>query len=476
MKRAFALTALLLLGQPALAQELPDATVADLPPALAASARGLRAAGLADRRAWELIASLTTEVGPRLAGSDAEARARAWAVRTMRDLGFANVHVEPFTLPGWRRGIERAAVVGDAAQPLAVTALGGSVATPAGGLEAEIVRFGDLYEIEALPAGSLDGKIAFIDLRNFRAQNGDGYRNTVHVRGNGPSAAAEKGAVALLIRSVGTDSHRFPHTGQTRYRDGVPRIPAAALSAPDADQLDRLLARGPVRVHLELTPTLFDDAPSGNVVGDIPGRGRGDEIVIVGGHLDSWDLGTGAIDDAAGVGITLAAAKLVAEQAGPTARTIRVVLWGSEEPGLYGARAYAEAHKAELATHVIGAESDFGAGRIWSFQTRVGAEDRPWTNAIHRLLRPLGIGRGNNEAGGGPDLSPLARAGMPVVTLAQDGSDYFDLHHTADDTFDKVSLDAVQQNVAAYAVFLYLAAMLDVDFRPAAAGAAPHAP
>ncbi len=476
MKRAFALTALLLLGRPALAQELPDAAVAELPPALAATARELRDAGLEDTRAYRLIGALTTEVGPRLAGSDAEARARAWAVRTMRKLGFANVHVEPFTLPGWRRGIERAAVVGDAAQPLAVTALGGSVATPAGGLEGEVVRFGDVYEIEALPANALRGRIAFIDLRNYRAQNGDGYRNTVHIRGNGPSAAAEKGAVALLIRSVGTDSHRLPHTGQTRYRDGVPKIPAAALSAPDADQLDRLLERGPVRVRLELTPTLFDAAPSGNVVGEIPGRGRSDEIVIAGGHLDSWDLGTGAIDDAAGVGITLAAAKLVAEKAGPPARTIRVVLWGSEEPGLYGARAYAAAHKAELAKHVIGAESDFGAGRIWRFETRVGAEDLPWTNAIHRLLRPLGIGRGANEAHGGPDVSPLARAGMPVVELAQDGSAYFDLHHTADDTFDKVAPDAVQQNVAAWAVFLWLAAEMDVDFRPAGAGAAPHAP
>ncbi len=476
MKRILAAAALMLGTAPAWAQELPDTAVAELPPALVATARALRAAGLADERGYGLIRSLTTEIGPRLAGSDAEARARAWAVRTMRELGFANVHVEPFALPGWRRGIERAAVVGDHAQPLAVTALGGSVATPAGGLEAGLVRFGDLYEIEALPAGSLDGKIAFIDLRNYRAQNGDGYRNTVYIRSNGPAAAAEKGAVALLIRSVGTDSHRLPHTGQTRYRDGVPKIPAAALSAPDADQLDRLLARGPVRVHLELTPERFDDAPSGNVVGEIPGRTRGDEIVIVGGHLDSWDLGTGAIDDAAGVGITLAAAKLVAETAGPPKRTIRVVLWGSEEPGLYGARAYAEAHQAELAKHVIGAESDFGAGRIWRFATRVGAEDLPWTNAIHRLLRPLGIGRGGNEAHGGPDVSPLARAGMPVVTLAQDGSAYFDLHHTADDTFDKVALEDVQQNVAAWAVFLWLAAEMDVDFRPATASAAPHAP
>ncbi|MFQ5346847.1 MAG: M20/M25/M40 family metallo-hydrolase [Rhodothalassiaceae bacterium] len=476
MKRMLFAAAFVLGAAPLSAQELPEAAVADLPPALLATARALREAGLADERGYRLIESLTTEVGPRLAGSEAEARARDWAVKTMRALGFANVHVEPFTLPGWRRGVERAAVLGAHAQPLAITALGGSVATPEGGLEAEIVRFSDLYEIEALPAGALAGKIAFIDLRNYRAQNGDGYRNTVYVRSNGPAAAAEKGAVALLIRSVGTDSHRLPHTGQTRYREGVPRIPAAALSAPDADQLDRLLALGPVRVRLALTPTLFDDAPSGNVVGEIPGRLHPEEIVIAGGHLDSWDLGTGAIDDAAGVGITLAAAKLIAETAGPPARTIRVVLWGSEEPGLYGARAYAKAHEAEIASHVIGAESDFGAGRIWSFATRVGREDRPWTNAIHRLLRPLGIGRGDNEAGGGPDVSPLARAGMPVVELRQDGSRYFDLHHTADDTFDKVARAAVQQNIAAWAVLLWLTAESDVDFRPAKANPAAHAP
>lgn len=460
--RIAAMLAAAMLAAPVAAQN----EVAELPAELVMSATALREAGLVDRLGHELIESLTTEVGPRLAGSEAEERARQWAVRKMRELGFANVRVEPFEVPGWRRGVERARVLGASAQPLAVTALGGSVGTPEGGVEGEIVRFADLYELEAAAEGSLAGKIAFVDLRMYRAQDGSGYGNTNYIRGGSPSVAARKGAVAVLIRSVGTDSHRFPHTGGTRYAADAPKIPAAALSNPDADQLARLLARGSVRVALELGAEPLEPASSGNVIGEIVGAEAPDEIVVIGGHLDSWDLGTGAIDDGAGVGITMAAAKLILDSGWRPRRTIRVVLWGAEEIGLYGARAYAEAHAEELDRHVMASESDFGAGRVWNFQTRVGEEDRPWTNAIHRLLRPLGIGRGNNEAGGGPDVTPLRAAGVPVATLAQDGRDYFDLHHTADDTFDKIDLADVQQNVAAWAVFTWLAASLDVDFRP----------
>lgn len=440
--------------------------VADLPQDLIQQAQSLRTAGLEDQIGMKVIESLTTEVGPRLAGSEREAHARDWAVAKLEQLGFSNISVEPFTMEGWERGIETAYVLGNAAQPLTITALGGSVATDNKGLIADVVRFDDLYKLEAVPDGSLDGKIVFMDLKIYRTQDGSGYGNTNYIRGNSPSIAAKKGAAAVLIRSVGTDSHRFPHTGGTRYQDGIARIPAAALSNPDADQLARLLERETVKVHLTLTPRALGPVQSGNVIADIKGSQSPEEIVVIGGHLDSWDLGTGAVDDGAGVGITMAAAKLIMDSGIQPKRTIRLILWGAEEVGLLGARAYAEAHKDNLDHHVMAAESDFGAGLIWNFETRVGEHALPFTNAIHRQLRPLGIGRGHNEAGGGPDVIPLRMAGVPVVSLTQDGNDYFDLHHTANDTFDKINLKNIQQNVAAYAVFAWLAANMDVDFRP----------
>lgn len=443
-------------------------SVATLDPALVEQAAKLRAKGLSDQQGYKLIEGLTTEIGPRLAGSDREAAARQWALKTLKDLDFETARIEPFTMDGWARGVETARIVGEAAQPLHITALGGSVATPEDGITAQVVRFTDLYELEAAPEGSLDGKIAFVDLKLYRSQDGSGYGNTNYIRGNSPSVAAQKGAVGVLIRSVGTDSHRFPHTGGTRYKDGIAKIPAAALSNPDADQLARLLERGTAQVHMTLTPKALGPVQSGNVIAEIKGTEQSEKIIVIGGHLDSWDLGTGAVDDGAGVGITMAALNLIKDSGFAPKRTIRLVLWGAEEVGLLGARAYAEAHKDELADHVIAAESDFGAGRVWDFRTRVGEEDLPFTNAIHRQLRPLGIGRGANDSGGGPDVIPLRMAGVPVAALYQDGTDYFDLHHTANDTFDKIDLADIQQNIAAYAVFAWLTANLDVEFRPQA--------
>lgn len=445
--------------------------IAALPPSLIDETVALREAARTDDIAWHALERLTTEIGPRLAGSAREAAARELMAEMLQAAGFANVRIEPFEMQGWARGAERAEILGPSAQPLLVTALGGSVATPEAGLEAEVRRFADLHELEALEDGALAGAIAFIDLRMFRAQDGSGYGNTNHIRRDGPSLAARKGASAVIIRSVGTDSHRFPHTGGTRYAEDVARIPAAALSNPDADQLARLLARGPVRLHLTLTPKALGPVSSGNVIAEIPGSDLREEIVLIGGHLDSWDLGTGAIDDGAGIAITMAAAQRILKSGKTPRRTIRLILWGAEEPGLLGARAYAEAHKDELGKHVLASESDFGAGRIWRFDTRFGAEDLPLARAMHRLLRPLGIGFGNNEAGGGPDVIPLRMGGVPAVSLQQDGTDYFDLHHTPDDTLDKVDPEALRQNVAAWTTLVWLAANIEGDLRPAQAAA-----
>mgnify|MGYP001820164454 FL=1 len=419
--------------------------------------------------AFAIVESLTTEVGPRLAGTEAEARARQWAVAKLRELGFPSVRVEPFKVPLWLRGVERARIVAPFPQPLTITALGGSASTGPGGVTGEVVSFDSLAALAAAADGSLQGRIAFVDEPMTRTQDGSGYSVAVAKRRDAAYEAERLGAGALLIRSVGTSSRRFAHTGQMRDAGSSEQrgVPAAALAAPDADQLRRALGRGqPVELEVTITPEQRPPASSGNVIAEIPGRERPDEIVLAGAHLDSWDLGTGAVDDGAGVGIVVAAAKLLMDHLprGPR-RTVRIVLFGSEEVGIIGARAYAEQHAATLADHVLAAESDFGAGDIWRFDTRVAPDKLPIVDTIGQALRPLGIGPGGNDAHGGPDLEYLREAGVPVAGLVQNGWDYFDLHHTPDDTLDKIAPGALDQNVAAYAVLLYLVAESRADFR-----------
>jgi Predicted aminopeptidases len=429
-------------------------------PALEAAAQ-LRERALADATAWQVTESLTTEIGPRLAGSEADARAVAWAQAKFRELGFDKVWTEPVTFPKWERRAESAQVLGPHAQPLAVTALGGS---PGGTVEGEVVRFADLAALEAAPEGSLAGKIAFVDYRMEAARDGRGYGPGGAVRSRGPSLAIRKGAAGFLMRSAGTDSHRVPHTGITRFDEGLEPVPSAALANPDADQLARLLERGPVRVRLALDCGWDGTYTSYNVIGEITGRSRPQEVVLLGAHLDSWDLGTGAVDDAAGIGITMAAAHLIRQMPRRPARSIRVVAYANEEQGLLGGRAYAERHAGEAARHVLAAESDFGAGRVYAFNTGAPEHARKATEQIAQALAPLGIEYAPGVGGPGPDIGPLAARGVTWAWLAQDGSDYFHLHHTADDTLDKVDPEALAQNVAAWAVFAWLAAEAEGDF------------
>jgi Zn-dependent M28 family amino/carboxypeptidase len=426
---------------------------------------------LADERAYEILESVTTEIGPRLGGSEAEARARVWGAAKMKAMGFKNVRIETFDMPAWSRVSESAAIVAPFPQPLTVTALGNSVSTPEGGVTAEVVRYRTLTELKGAPLTGIEGKIVFVDEKMTRTQDGSGYGVAVAKRSEATVEAAKRGALAAVIRSVGTDSHRNPHTGMMRIFEGAAVVPAAALSNPDADQLERALrlAKGPVTMTLDLKTAKTPGAPGGNVVGEIPGRT--DELIVIGGHLDSWDLGTGAIDDGAGIAITLAAAKLIDEMSGKPGRTIRVVMWGAEEVGLFGAKAYAEAHKDELPRHALAAESDFGAGKIWSMQTKFGEASAPKAELFADALRRLGVGPGDNSASGGPDVGPLREAGVPVLDLKQDGADYFDFHHTPDDTLDKVDPEALKQNVAAWAVMLYLAAEMEGGFRAVEAAA-----
>ncbi|GAB3381493.1 M20/M25/M40 family metallo-hydrolase [Lysobacter fragariae] len=432
-----------------------------IPDRAVAVATQLREQALASHLGFDVVASLTTEVGPRLAGSEADARAVQWAQAKFKALGFDKVWLEEVHFPKWQRRSERGEVLGANAQPLALTALGGS---PGGAVEAEVVRFDSLAALEAAPAGSLAGKIAFVDHPMERARDGAGYGEGSKTRTRGPSAAIRAGAVAYLMRSAGTDSHRVPHTGITRFDDGLTPIPSAALATPDAAQLSRLAARGPVRVRVALDCGWDGEAVSHNVIGEIRGTKKPDEVVLIGGHLDSWDLGTGAIDDGAGVAIAMAAGALIGQQKQRPARTIRVVAFANEEQGLYGGKAYAEKHLGDIGKHQIGAESDFGAGRIYAFRSGAPEYATAAVQQIADALAPLGIAHTPQEGGPGPDVGPSAERGMAWAALRQDGTDYFDYHHTPDDTLDKIDPQSLAQNVAAYAVLAYMAASADGDF------------
>ncbi len=370
-------------------------------------------------------------------------------------------------MPAWERGVETAEIIGSG-QKLAITALGSSGATPPEGLVAPVVYFADYQALEAAAPASLAGKIAFIDHHMARAQDGSSYGVNGPVRRNGPALAAQKGAVATMIRSLGTDYHRNPHTGGTNFPVGQTPGPAVALSLPDADLLVRKLKSGPVSVRLISTPRSSPDGQSANVSGEIPGTGTGTgtgtDIIVIGGHLDSWDLGQGVIDDGAGMAITLAAAKVIKASGFTPRRTIRVVFWGAEEEGIYGGRAYAEKHKND--NIVLAAESDFGADRVYRLSSRVAETGLPLIAEMQRVLAPLSIApTKNNSADAGPDVAPLAANGVGILELEQDGSRYFDLHHTADDTLDKVDKSQLDQNVAAYAAAIWLAASDDRPLR-----------
>jgi carboxypeptidase Q len=424
-----------------------------------AAANALRERGMADDTAWRLVESLTTEVGPRSAGSPGDAAAVAWALREMQRLGFANVRSMEVTVPHWVRGDAQFAVLEPWPQPMPVLALGGSVGTSAEGIEAEAVMVKDVAALNALPAGAVKDRIVFFSNRMERKQDGSGYGPAVAVRAAGPSAAGALGARGVVIRSVSTSDDRFPHTGATRYREDAPRIPAFAISNPDADSLERQFASGkPVRLRLWSTSRELPPARSANVIGEIPGTDRAAEIVLLGAHLDSWDPGVGAIDNGAGVAITMGAANLIRQAGLKPRRTIRVVLFANEEFGTSGSRAYVTANQAEVAQHVLGFEADFGAGPVWRLSSRVNPAQLPVVDQIHKALAPFKLARGGNEAGGGADLDGLAKLGMPVLSPDLDGTQYFDVHHTANDVLARIDPAALRQSVTAYAIGAWLGA------------------
>ena len=434
------------------------APVASAPPLLTdgmrANLASLVAAAKGTDGAWETVRGLLEASGPRLTGSAGGALAVAWATRALEARGFVNVHTEPVLAPHWERGEESGRLLFPIPLKLSLCALGGSVGTAPEGVEADVVEATSLEAVDTL-GEKAKGKIVFIWQVMERGPTGAGYGATVPIRSNGASRAAKVGAAAVVIRSVATSNARFPHTGALNYAEGAPKIPAAALAVPDADLLHSYLSQGRrVRLRLTLGARTLADAATANVVGEIRGRETPGEVIVVGGHLDSWDLGMGAEDDGAGCGIAIEAARLVGRLPRHPRRTIRVVLFANEENGLAGGLAYAKAHEAELPRHVAAVEADGGSGKASGFDWTAGPSAAPLLGELAEFLAPSGLGE-SRGGGGGADVGPMRLAGVPLFSAIQDSSRYFDVHHSADDTFDKVDREGLASNVATVAALLY---------------------
>ncbi|WDE04520.1 M20/M25/M40 family metallo-hydrolase [Thalassomonas viridans] len=417
---------------------------------------------------YRLIESLTTEVGNRMMGTPGDEKAVRWAQDKMKELGFDKVWTEEITDELWIRGEAEAKIVSPYPQKMVVLALGGSVGTPEKGITAPVAHFATLDDLKAAKPGSLDGKIAFVSYRMERHIDGKGYGPAVGTRVIGASIAAEKGALALIMRSVGTDNNRTAHTGLMRYKDGVKQIPAAALSNPDADLLVNQLKRGkPVNFHLKMSSSRETElVTSANVIGEITGSEKPEEMVVIGAHLDSWDVGTGALDDGLGIGMVLSAAHYIGKLPKRPKRTIRVILFAAEETGLLGAKDYVKRHKNDMKQHMIGAEWDFGSGRIYQMNPGVGASALNGVRELAGYLAPLGVSLApDNDARAQSDMGLLSDAGMPSINFSPDGMAYFDYHHTENDTLDKVNAEDLKQTTAVYTMFSYFAAQSGIDFR-----------
>lgn len=439
-------------------------TQSTTPPAPALDAKYVDAArklsGLAedDTRAWDRLAYVSDTFGHRLSGSASLEKTIDWSLEIMREDGLSNVRREKVMVPHWVRGKESAQILGPTPRELPVLGLGMTVGTPKRGITAEVVVVANLDEIDSR-AGELNGKIVVINqaMPDYDHENHDAhYGSTVQIRAHGASRAAVHGAKAVLIRSVTANSLRTLHTGMLSYDEDKPKIPAAAITPEDADWFARMAARGQsVEVHLELGAKLLPDAESGNAIAEIPGREKPEEIVVIGGHIDSWDVGDGSTDDGAGCLMAMEAAAMLLELGLIPRRTIRVVLWTNEENGLRGGKAYYEAHKHEL--HVAGIEADSGSAAPWGFGIGDDEADLAPLLPYAELFEPLGAHH-FVVGGGGADISPLTKAGMLGIAVRPDTSHYFDLHHSPADTIDKIAPFHLERNAAAMALMAYILA------------------
>ena len=430
--------------------------VAELPEAWLEAADRLTTLASTRRRGWERLGEMADRFGHRLSGSAALEKAIDWTLEVMRKDGLANVRREKVMVPHWVRGAERARVVAPIDRPLVILGLGGTVGTK-GALRGEVVVLGSLAQI-AERGAALKGKIVVLNQAmpafDVEAQR-SGYGETVPIRTSGASEAAKVGAKALLIRSVTASSLRTPHTGAVRYAEGVAKIPAAAITLEDAELLSRLAARGPTQVEISLGAKLLPDAVSGNAIAELRGRELPDEVVVIGGHIDSWDTGDGSTDDGSGCMMAMDAAAMLKELGLVPRRTIRVVLFTNEENGLRGAYAYHAAHGKEK--HVAAIEADSGNGAPLGFGVGGTPAQLAEIQTYARLFAGLGATRITGD-GGGADIGPLMKDGVLGLGLHPEGSAYFDLHHSPADTFDKIDPDHLARNTAAMALMAFILA------------------
>ena len=439
-----------------LGADVHAATDACVPAALAGAIDDAQRRAATDR-AWQWTQRLVLEVGQRPAGTAAEQRAAEWAATEMERAGLEDVRLQPFEFTGWRRGEARVQIVAPFEHELAAAALGGSVASPPAGVTAPVIRIATAAELDAAAASEIAGRIVFIDQKLERSQDRSAYVAARPARTDAPGAAARRGAVAVLIRSLGTDANRLAHVGMTRYPPDVTPIPALALATPDADLLTMLLARGDgVSLRVQSSAQSQPGSRSRNVVGDLRASGSARQIVLLAAHIDSWDVGLGASDDASGVGVLLAVADLLRAHRALLRRDVRFVFYGAEEYAGAGAAPYADA-AADTVMHVAAIEEDLGTGRLWRLALPDGGQAPALVPALAAWLEPLGIALDEGRAAiGGTDLEPLRRRGVPVYDLDPDASEYFDVHHTDNDTLAHVSRDGLRQHVSAFASFALL--------------------
>jgi len=461
---------------PAPAQNTPQASPSPSPSPLPpptisienyrATAGRIIGASLVSDHAWTRLAYLTDQIGHRLSGSKSLERAVDWALAEMKRDGLDNVRGEKVMVPHWVRGEESLEMTVPRPLKLTMLGLGNSIGTPAEGITADVVVARNFAELDAL-GEKVRGKIV---LYNVPFTN---YGATVQYRGSGPSRAARYGAVAALVRSVTPVSLQSPHTGGMSYDEQQPKIPAAAVTIEAAEMLQRLYDRGErVTVRLKMEAKFLPDAESANVIAELRGTEKPDEFVVIGGHFDSWDVGQGAHDDGGGCIMAWEAVRLLKELGLRPRRTIRVVLYTNEENGLRGGDAYRNAHRSELAKHIFAIESDSGTYRPEGLGLAATASPQVRSNLLEiaRLLKGIGAD-GIAANGGGADIGPIMREGVPGASLDVDGTHYFDIHHTNSDTLDKINPRDLQLCVAAMAVFAYTIADLPSPLRgPEASG------
>jgi len=439
------------------------ATLADL--------KRLQQAALTSEYAYRQVAHLSNNIGPRLTGSAQAAKAVEYVAGELKALG-CEVHLERVMVPHWVRGEETAALVqfpGQAAnttQKIVLCALGDSVATPADGIEAEVIVVRNFDELRSLPREKVAGNIVLFNYpfdKQMAAEGrgGEAYGEAVVYRADGPSSAARQGAVACLIRSVGGADYRLPHTGQTDYANDAPKIPAGAVTAEDADLIADLVRQGPVRMKLVLTPQTLPDVESANVIGDIKGSEHPEQVIVVSGHLDSWDLGTGAIDDGAGVAVSMEAANLIQKLHLKPKRTIRMIAWMNEENGLAGSKQYGKDHEKEWMNHFAAMETDGGAGHPLGINIKAKPEVKKTFAPVAAILQGSGAGVLNLVEHCGADIGPIEKAGVPAFSPIQDSRFYFNYHHTAADTLDKIVPKELAENSAVVAVAAYALANME---------------